>query len=72
MLHSLEHLVLQLAGLAGLFSYASTAACVVILVKTQFSDQVKVKDTSQLIKGMSKVLQKLLKCLMEQQFQDFS
>ena len=51
-----------LAGLAGLFSYASTAACVVILVKTQFSDQVKVKDTSQLIKGMSKVLQKLLKC----------
>ena len=31
------------------------------LVITQFSDQVKVKDTSQLISGMSKHLQKLLK-----------
>ena len=34
---------------------------VVISVKTHFSDQVKVRDTSQLIKGMSKVLQNLLK-----------
>ena len=31
------------------------------LVITQSSDQVKVKDTSQLINGMSKLLQKLLK-----------
>ena len=31
------------------------------LVITQFSDQVKIKDTSQLISGMSKHLQKLLK-----------
>ena len=30
-------------------------------VKTKFSDHVKVKDASQLIKGMSKVLQTLLK-----------
>ena len=30
--------------------------------QTQFSDQFKVKNTSQLIKGMSKRLQKLLKC----------
>ena len=31
-----------------------------MLVITQFSDQVKVKDTSQLIESMSKLLQKLL------------
>ena len=31
------------------------------LVLTQFSDQVKVKDTSQLINGIFKLLQKLLK-----------
>ena len=31
------------------------------LVITQFSDQVKVKDTSQLINGIFKVLRKLLK-----------
>ena len=31
------------------------------LVITQFSDKVKVKDTSQLINGMSNALQKLLK-----------
>ena len=37
--------------------------CVVISVKTQFSEHVKVNHTSQLIKGMSKVLQKLLKYL---------
>ena len=38
------------------------SACVAISVKAQFSDQVKVRDTSQLIRGMSKLLQKLLKC----------
>ena len=32
-----------------------------MLVITQFADQVKVKDTSQLINDMSKLLQKLLK-----------
>ena len=44
-----------IAGLAGLSS------CVVKSVKTQFSDQVKFKDTSQLIKDMSRLLQKLFK-----------
>ena len=39
----------------------SLNVCVVILVRTQFSDHVKVKDTSQLIKGLSRLLQKLLK-----------
>ena len=37
------------------------AVFVLISVKTQFLDQVKIKDTSQLIKGISKVFQKLLK-----------
>ena len=45
-----------IAGLARLSHWAALAVCVVISVKTQFSDQVKVRDTSQLIKGMSKVL----------------
>ena len=36
--------------------------CVLISVKTQFSDQVKIKGTSQLIKGMFKIFQKLLRC----------
>ena len=48
-------------SLAGLSPWAAAAVYVVILIKTQFSDQVKVKGTPQLIKGMSKVLQKLLK-----------
>ena len=48
-------------SLAGLSPWAALAVCVVISVKTQFSDHVKVKDTSQLIKGMFEVLQKLLK-----------
>ena len=39
-----------------------SASLVVILAKTQFSDQVKISSTSQLISGMFKVLQKLLKC----------
>ena len=55
---------------AFILSYASTGGsasgsafltnCVVILVKAQLLDQVKVKDSLQLIKGMSKYLQKLL------------
>ena len=38
-----------------------TASLDPLLVNAQFSDQVKVKDTSQLINGTSKVLRKLLK-----------
>ena len=34
----------------------------VISAKTQFLDQVKINSTSQLINGISKLLQKLLKC----------
>ena len=34
-----------------------------LLVITQFSDQVKIRFISQLINGISNVLQKLLKCL---------
>ena len=53
--------ILSLASTGGSGSgLAILAACVVISVKKQFSDQVKVRDTSQLIKGMSKPLQKLL------------
>ena len=54
MLHLLEDLLLLLL----LFSWGSC----LILVKTQFSGQVKIKDASQLIKGMSQVFQKLLEC----------
>ena len=45
-----------IASFAGLSHWAAVAVCVVISVKTEFSDNVKVKDTSQLINGMSKVL----------------
>ena len=38
------------------------AAFTVISAKTQFLDQVKINSTSQLINGISKLLQKLLKC----------
>ena len=51
-----------IAGIAGLFPWAALAAYVAIVVKRQFSDEVKVRNISQLIKGMSRVLQKLLKC----------
>ena len=54
MLHLLEDLLLLLL----LFSWGSC----LILVKTQFSGQVKIKDASQFIKGMSQVFQKLLEC----------
>ena len=37
------------------------ASLYALFVISQFSDQVRVKDTSQLISGISKVLQKLLK-----------
>ena len=39
---------------------ATTSA--VISTKTQFFDQVKINSTSQLISGIFKLLQKLLKC----------
>ena len=47
------------AFIAGLFPCASL---VVISIKTQFLDHVKIRFTSQLITGISKVLQKLSKC----------
>ena len=55
--------ILSLASTGGsALGLAFLAAYVVISVKIQFSDQVKVRDTSQLLKGMSKLLQKFLKC----------
>ena len=39
-----------------------TPAFTVISAKTQFLDQVKINSTSQLINGIFKALQKLLKC----------
>ena len=42
-------------------SASGLSSLVDVLVITQFSDEVRVKDTSQLINGMSSVLQKLLK-----------
>ena len=47
-----------IAGGSLLFS----ASLVVISTKTQCFDQVKINYTSQLINGISRVLQKLLKC----------
>ena len=38
------------------------AFLLVISAKTQFFDQVKINSTSQLINGIFKLLQKLLKC----------
>ena len=51
-----------IAYLSGLFPCAATTACVIMSVKTQFSDQIKVRDTSHLINGMFNALQKLLEC----------
>ena len=50
-----------ITGLVGLSPCAGTAACVIISVKTEFLDQVKFTDTSQLINGKSNVFQKLLR-----------
>ena len=47
------------ATIAGL---SPSAFFVVISAKTQFFDQVKISSTSQLISGIFKLLQKLLKC----------
>ena len=64
----------SILSLAGLSPWAALVFCVVMSVKTQFSDQVKVKDTSQLIKGISRLLdsKNYLNILMEQQFLLFS
>ena len=40
----------------------SATASAVISTKTQFFDQVKINSTSQLINGIFKALQKLVKC----------
>ena len=50
------------ATIAGLSPYASL---VVTLTKTHFFDQVKNNSTSQLINGIFRTLQKLLKCFSE-------
>ena len=56
---------LSIPSPAGLFPYVATALLYVLQLHsytiTQFSDQVKVKVTSQLINSISNVFQKLLK-----------
>ena len=59
-----------IAGIAG--SASGSAPYVVISVKAQFSDQVKVRDTSHLIKVCLKFSKNCSSVLMKQQFQDFS
>ena len=57
-----EASILSLASTGGsALGLTFLTLCVVISVKTQFLDQGKIKDPSQLIKGMSRLLQKLLK-----------
>ena len=51
-----------IAGIAGLSAFALTLACIVISVKTQFLNHAKIRFTLQLISGISKALQNLLKC----------
>ena len=43
-------------------SVSRSASLVALLVITKFSDQLKIRFISQLINGISSVLQKLLKC----------
>ena len=50
------------ATIAGL---SPCAALTFISAKTQFLDQVKINSTSQLISGIIKLFQKLLKCFSE-------
>ena len=60
--YNLQSVILKTAFIGLLVpATAGSASLVILLVNTQFSDQVRVKDTSQLINGMSSVLQKLLK-----------
>ena len=51
---------LSIAATAGFAS--GSASLVALLVNTQFSDYVEIRFVSQLINGISSVLQKLLKC----------
>ena len=55
MLHLLVYLLISSTGLL-----LATASLYALLVTTQFSDQVRVKDTSQLINGISSVLNLVL------------
>ena len=64
--YNLQSVILKVAFVGLLISSAAgsvsgSSSLVVLLVNTQFLDQVKFKDTSQLINGISNVLQKLLK-----------
>ena len=59
---------LSIAATAGFPPRAGTATLVALLVNTHFSDHVKIRFISQLINGMLSFQQKLLKCLMAQQF----
>ena len=58
----------SILSLAGLSPWAAVSVCVVISVKTQFSDHVQVKDTSKLIKAYLDFSKNCLNILMEQQF----
>ena len=60
-----------LAVLAGLSPCAGTAACVIISVKTQFSEHVKIRFISQLINVCLRFSKKYLGVLVEMQFQPF-
>ena len=51
---------------------SGSASLVALLVKTQFSDQAKIKDTSQLVNTVSNVLKKLLKCFNDTIISTFS
>ena len=50
------------SGGAAIVGSSPYASFVVISAKTQFLDQVKINSTLQLISGIFKLLQKLLKC----------
>ena len=52
---------LLILDIAGFPLWARTASLVALLVNTHLSDHVKIRFVSQLINGMSNVLQKLLK-----------
>ena len=52
----------ELSQTSGLVPSAAVTNLFLKLVITQLSDQLKVKDTSQLINGISSVFQKLPKC----------
>ena len=57
--YNLQSVLLKTVGIL-IPATAGSASLVALLVITPFSDQFKVKETSQLIDGMSTVLQKLL------------